>query len=78
MQDALGLTAQRVQDTLMMCLDVQRFRPLATFHEEVAQLFGFVRSAPLAHEREANGVPIEDETWRQIQECAAEVGVRAG
>ena len=81
--------------TLMMCLDVDRFRPLAAFHEEVAQLFGFVRSAPLsagakeilipgepearmAREREANGIPIEDETWRQIQECADEVGVAAG
>ncbi len=28
-------------------------------------------------ERRANGVPLADETWRQITECAAEVGVSA-
>lgn len=80
--------------TLIMCLDVERFLPLEDFHAEVARLFGFVRSAPLAagareilipgepearmeRERRANGVPLDDETWRQIRECAAEVGVAA-
>jgi uncharacterized oxidoreductase len=79
--------------TLMMCLDVRRFMPLEDFHAEVARLFGFVRTAPLAaggkeilipgepeertlRERRRDGVPIEDETWRLIQECAADVGVR--
>ncbi len=80
--------------TLIMCLDPTRFLPFADFHDQVAQLFGFVRSAPLGvgakeilipgepeerslRERRANGVPLDGETWRQIQECAAEVGVRA-
>lgn len=80
--------------TLIMCLDPTRFLPLDDFHTQVARLFGFARSAPLAAgakeilipgepeersllERRARGVPLEDETWRQIKECAAEVGVRA-
>ena len=80
--------------TLMMCLDPKRFLPLADFHAQVATLFEFVRSAPLAAgakeilipgepeertlaERRANGVPLDDETWRQIRECATEVGVGA-
>jgi uncharacterized oxidoreductase len=29
----------------------------------------------LARERRADGIPIEEETWRQIRECAAERGV---
>lgn len=78
--------------TLFMCLDVQRFVPLADFHAEVARLFAFTRSAPLAAgakeilvpgepeartsaARRAQGVPVEDETWRQLGECAAEIGV---
>ncbi|MBI1736051.1 MAG: Ldh family oxidoreductase [Candidatus Rokubacteria bacterium] len=80
--------------TLFMCLDVQRFVPVDDFHAEVARLFEFTRSAPLAagakeilvpgepeartsDERRARGVPVEDETWRQLQECAAEIGVAA-
>jgi len=79
---------------LMMCIDPGRFLPPGDFHAQVATLFGFVRSAPLAggaeeilipgepeertsRERRAGGVPIDDETWRQIKECAAEVGVDA-
>jgi uncharacterized oxidoreductase len=31
----------------------------------------------LARERRAEGIPVEDETWRQIRECAAERGVAA-
>lgn len=78
--------------TLMMCIDVSQFVPPADFHAEVARVFDFVRSAPLAtgakeilipgepeertsRERRAHGVPVEDETWRQLAECAAEVGV---
>jgi uncharacterized oxidoreductase len=34
--------------TLMICLDVARFLPLPDFHQQVAALFGWVRSAPLA------------------------------
>ncbi len=79
---------------LMMCVDPGRFLPPGDFHAQVATLFGFVRSAPLAsgseeilipgepearilRERTAGGVPIDDETWRQITACAAEVGVDA-
>lgn len=78
--------------TLMMCIDVERFLPLARFHGEVNALFEFVRSAPLAQgareilipgepeertarDRRARGIPIDEETWRQIQQCAAERGV---
>lgn len=80
--------------TLMICLDVTRFVPLADYHAEVARLLEFVRATPLAtgakeilvpgepeermsNERREKGVPVEDETWRQIGECAAEVGVAA-
>jgi uncharacterized oxidoreductase len=79
---------------LMLCLAVERFVPLADLHAQVAELFGFVRGAPLAQgakeilvpgepeartlrERRAHGIPVEEETWRQIRECAAEVGIHA-
>jgi hydroxycarboxylate dehydrogenase B len=79
--------------TLMICLDVARFLPLADFHRQVAAHFDFVKATPLAagakeivipgepeerlaRERRANGIPVEDETWRQIQACASERGVR--
>jgi uncharacterized oxidoreductase len=81
--------------TLMICLDVERFIPLAEFHRQVAGLFGWVRSAPLTPgsagilvpgepearleaERRAGGVPLDDETWRQIEVAAAELGVSGG
>jgi len=79
--------------TLIICLDVERFIPLANFHAQVADLFGFVKSAPLAQgskeilipgepearleaERRRDGVPVEDETWTQIERVAAEVSAR--
>jgi LDH2 family malate/lactate/ureidoglycolate dehydrogenase len=31
----------------------------------------------MERERRAAGVPIEDETWRQIRQAAEQVGVRA-
>jgi uncharacterized oxidoreductase len=31
----------------------------------------------MERERRAHGVPVEEETWRQIRECAKEVGVVA-
>src|SRR5207245_9835137 len=34
--------------TLMICLDVERFVPLAVFHAQVAGLFDWVKSAQLA------------------------------
>jgi uncharacterized oxidoreductase len=79
--------------TLMICLDVERFAPLPEFHKQVAALFGWVKSAPLAQgsteilipgepearleaERRRDGVPVEEETWNQIERVAAELGVR--
>jgi uncharacterized oxidoreductase len=76
--------------TLIVCLDVERFVPLADFHTQVASLFAFVKSAPLAQgakailipgepearleaERRRDGIPIEDETWNQIERVAAEL-----
>ncbi len=78
--------------TLIICLDPARFLAAGDFHAQVTQLFGFVRSAPLApgskevlvpgepearleRERRAVGVPLDDETWRQLRECASEAGV---
>jgi uncharacterized oxidoreductase len=78
--------------TLMICLDVARFLPLPEFHRQVASLFGWVKSAPLAQggseilipgepearleaERRREGIPIEDQTWSQIETTAAELGV---
>lgn len=78
--------------TLMICLDVERFVPPPEFHTQVAALFGWVKSAPLAEgskeilipgepearleaDRRRDGVPIEDETWNQIERVAAELGV---
>ena len=78
--------------TLMICLDVERFLPLPEFHRQVASLFGWVKSAPLAQgateilipgepearleaERRRQGIPIEDQTWSQIETTAAELGV---
>ncbi len=77
--------------TLIVCLDPTRFLPAAEFHRQVAELFRFVRSAPLApgakeilipgepearleQERRAGGIPLDDETWRQLEACAAGVG----
>jgi len=78
--------------TLMICLDVERFLPLPEFHRQVASLFGWVKSAPLAlgateilipgepearleAERRGQGIPVEDQTWSQIETTAAELGV---
>lgn len=47
--------------TLIVCLDVARFLPLETFHTQVAQLFDFVRSAPLAEGGKEILVPGEPE-----------------
>ncbi len=79
--------------TLMICLDVERFVPLADFHKQVAGLFDWVKSAKLAQgsqeilipgepearleaSRRRDGVPVEDETWNQIERVAAELNLR--
>jgi uncharacterized oxidoreductase len=78
--------------TLMICLDVERFLPVADFHRQVAELFAWVKSTPPAQgaaeilvpgepearleaERRRYGIPVEDETWSQIQAVARELGV---
>ncbi|HME96890.1 MAG TPA: Ldh family oxidoreductase [Methylomirabilota bacterium] len=78
--------------TLMICLDVERFLPLAEFHAQVGSLFAWVKTAPLAQgageilipgepearleaERRAQGIPVEEQTWSQIEAAAAELGV---
>jgi uncharacterized oxidoreductase len=52
-----------------------RSAPLAAGAKEI--LVPGEPEARMERERRANGVPVEDETWRQIRECAAEVGVGA-
>ena len=78
--------------TLMICLDVARFLPPSEFDKQVAALFDWVKSAPLAQgateilipgepearleaERRRDGIPIEDETWSQIEGVARDLGV---
>ena len=81
--------------TLMICLEVERFLPLDEFRAQIAALFDWVRSAPLAMgvdeilvpgepearleaERRQKGIPLDDETWSQIQSVADELRVSAG
>jgi uncharacterized oxidoreductase len=52
-----------------------RSAPLAAGAKEV--LVPGEPEARMERERRAGGIPIEDTTWRQIQACATEVGVRA-
>lgn len=78
--------------TLMICLEVERFVPLADFRKQMTDFVAWVKSAPLVPgvgeilipgepearleaERRRDGIPIEDETWRQIETLAAELGV---
>ena len=52
-----------------------RSAPLAAGAKEI--LIPGEPEARMERERRASGVPIEDETWRQIRECADRAGVRA-
>ena len=52
-----------------------RSAPLAAGAEEI--LIPGEPEARTSRERRDGGVPIDDETWRQIKECAVEVGVDA-
>ena len=78
--------------TLMICLEVERFIPLADFRKQMAEFVAWVKSAPLVPgvgeilipgepearletERRRDGILVEDETWRQIETLAAELGV---
>ena len=52
-----------------------RSAPLASGSEEI--LIPGEPEERTSRERRAGGVPMDDETWRQIAACAAEVGVDA-
>ncbi|HEU5323769.1 MAG TPA: Ldh family oxidoreductase, partial [Methylomirabilota bacterium] len=52
-----------------------RAAPLAAGAKEV--LVPGEPEARTERERRAGGIPLDDETWRQIRACAAEAGVRA-
>ncbi len=56
-------------------LDWVRSAPLAAGAKEI--LVPGEPEARMERERRAAGVPIEDETWRQIQRCAEQAGVHA-
>jgi hydroxycarboxylate dehydrogenase B len=56
-------------------LDWVRSAPLAAGVKEI--LVPGEPEARMEQERRATGVPIEEETWRQIQRCADEVGLHA-
>ena len=56
-------------------LEWVRGAPLAAGAKEI--LVPGEPEARMERERRAAGVPIEDETWRQIRECAAKAGVDA-
>jgi len=56
-------------------LDWVRSAPLAAGAKEI--LVPGEPEARMERERRAAGVTIEDETWRQIQRCAEQVGVHA-
>ncbi len=47
--------------TLMVVLDPRRFLPLESFHQQVADLFGWVRSAPIAENSKGILIPGEPE-----------------
>jgi hydroxycarboxylate dehydrogenase B len=69
----LPLADFHVQVTAL--LDWVRSAPLAAGAKEI--LVPGEPEARMERERRAAGVPIDDETWRQIQRCADEVGIRA-
>jgi uncharacterized oxidoreductase len=77
--------------TFILVLEVARFLALDAFTGQVADLVGHVKSSRTAGAgevlvpgepearseaaRRRDGVPVEDETWRQIEVIAAELGV---
>jgi uncharacterized oxidoreductase len=52
-----------------------RSAPLAAGAREI--LIPGEPEARTERERRAHGIPVDDETWRQIAKCAAEVDVSA-
>lgn len=86
-----GQTGPVHNGTFIVLIEVARFLPLAEFGRQVADLVRWVKTArpaagaevlvpgePEARSearRRAEGIPVEDETWRQIEVIAAELGV---
>ena len=76
---------------LFIAVDPERFVGLGPFEDELASLLDYVKQPPYAEgfdeiltpgepERRRmaerrDGIPLDDETWRQIAEAAASVGV---
>ena len=67
--------ARRLPRSGRHALRLRASAPLASGSEEI--LIPGEPEARISRERRAGGVPIDDETWRQITACAAEVGVDA-
>lgn len=61
--------------TLMICLDVARFLPLPDFHRQVASLFGWVKSAPLAQGSTEILIPGEPEARLEAERRAHGIAV---
>ena len=61
--------------TLMICLDVARFVPLPEFHKQVAGLFSFVKSAPLAQGSKEILIPGEPEARLEAERLRSGVTV---
>jgi uncharacterized oxidoreductase len=75
----------------LLLVEIERFLPLAEFTRQVSDLIAYVKSSepapggevlvpgePEARSeaaRRASGIPVEDETWRQIDEIATELGI---
>jgi uncharacterized oxidoreductase len=56
--------------TMMMVIDPQRFLPLESFHQQVASLFAWVKSAPLAQNSKGIMIPGEPEARMEAERRA--------
>jgi uncharacterized oxidoreductase len=61
--------------TLMICVDVARFLPLPEFHRQVASLFGWVKSAPLAQGSTEILIPGEPEARLEAERRAHGIAI---
>ena len=76
---------------LLIVIDVEQFLPLDEFFEESEKFVAHVKSSPPAEgfdeilmpgeiearvaQKRAHGIAVEEETWRQIVEWGAKLGV---
>jgi LDH2 family malate/lactate/ureidoglycolate dehydrogenase len=76
--------------TFMIVIDITAFVPLEQFHAELAELVDYLHATPVAPgkervlvpgeyeaKRRREGIPVEAETWRQIQKTVQELGLEA-